>query len=57
MARDAIQVAQIQAGQMEEPARQGTGVGGALLLAVQALAEAVSWPTVLLTFRARNVPF
>lgn len=40
-----------------DPPRQGTGVGRALLQAVHALAEIDGWPTVLLTFRARNVPF
>jgi GNAT superfamily N-acetyltransferase len=40
-----------------EPTRQGAGVGSALLQAVHALADVEGWPTALLTFRARNVPF
>jgi GNAT superfamily N-acetyltransferase len=40
-----------------EPTRQGAGIGSALLQAVHALADAEVWPTALLTFRARNVPF
>ncbi len=40
-----------------EPSRQGTGIGSALLRAVHALADIDGWPTVLLTFRARNIPF
>lgn len=40
-----------------EPSRQGSGIGGALLQAIHGLADADGWPSVLLTFRARNVPF
>jgi GNAT superfamily N-acetyltransferase len=40
-----------------EPTRQGAGIGSALVQAVHALAETESWPTALLTFRARNIPF
>ena len=40
-----------------EPARQGAGIGSALLQAVHTLADDERWPTALLTFRARNVPF
>jgi GNAT superfamily N-acetyltransferase len=40
-----------------EPTRQGVGIGSALLQAVHSLAEVEGWPTALLTFRARNVPF
>lgn len=39
-----------------DPARQGAGVGSALLRAVHARADATDVPTVLLTFQPRNVP-
>ena len=38
-----------------DPARQGAGIGSALLQAVHALAEAEDWLTALLTFRARDI--
>jgi GNAT superfamily N-acetyltransferase len=40
-----------------DPARQGAGIGGALLRAVHARADAAGWPTALRTFRPRNRPF
>jgi ribosomal protein S18 acetylase RimI-like enzyme len=40
-----------------EPARQGQGVGGALLQPVLAQADAQHWPCYLETQKERNVPF
>jgi GNAT superfamily N-acetyltransferase len=40
-----------------EPARQGQGVGGALMQPVLAQADAQHWPCYLETQKERNVPF
>jgi GNAT superfamily N-acetyltransferase len=40
-----------------EPARQGAGIGGSLLGAVGARADADGVPVVLLTYRERNLAF
>jgi GNAT superfamily N-acetyltransferase len=40
-----------------DPARQGTGLGGALLGAVHARADADGVPVVLLTYEPTNLPF